>query len=127
MKFPCFCDLMHSSLFFSNWQDWGLRNTRKTAFYAAATYYCKQLSINYSLSPMPIIWSDPNTGKAPIPSPTSAVFDDDAPNDNDEKSEMIEMKPMLGFQPPPGKRNNALLRARKSKGGKKAAFKGMDG
>ncbi|PAV21105.1 nadh-ubiquinone oxidoreductase subunit [Pyrrhoderma noxium] len=32
---------------------------------------------------------------------------------------------MLGFQPPPGKRNNALLRARKSKGGKKAAFKAL--
>ncbi|KAG6378412.1 Mechanosensitive ion channel-domain-containing protein [Boletus reticuloceps] len=29
----------------STWQDWGLRNARRTAFHAAVQYYCRQLGI----------------------------------------------------------------------------------
>ncbi|KAI0260914.1 Mechanosensitive ion channel-domain-containing protein [Gloeopeniophorella convolvens] len=41
-----------------NWQDWGLRNARRTAFHAAVQYYCRQLGIAAAQSPMPLVWSD---------------------------------------------------------------------
>ncbi|KAA1466007.1 hypothetical protein DENSPDRAFT_766710 [Dentipellis sp. KUC8613] len=45
-----------------NWQDWGLRNARRTAFHAAVQYYCRQLGIVAHEAPMPIVWADERTG-----------------------------------------------------------------
>ena len=44
--------------FYSNWQDWGLRLARKTAFAAAAQYFSRQLGIIAAESPMPIVYAD---------------------------------------------------------------------
>ncbi|KAL4259158.1 EF-hand domain-containing protein [Pleurotus pulmonarius] len=44
------------------WQDWGLRNARKTAFHAAVNYYCKQLGIVCHASPLPISFGEMQTG-----------------------------------------------------------------
>ncbi|CAE6458333.1 unnamed protein product [Rhizoctonia solani] len=37
------------------WQDWGMRNARKTAFHAAAQFYCRQLGITCGNSPQPVL------------------------------------------------------------------------
>ncbi|KAF8608249.1 hypothetical protein BDV93DRAFT_519301 [Ceratobasidium sp. AG-I] len=37
------------------WQDWGMRNARKTAFHAAAQFYTRQLGITCANSPQPIL------------------------------------------------------------------------
>jgi hypothetical protein len=114
-----------------NWQDWGLRLARKSTFYAAATYYCRQLGITYSHSPMPLIWAN-RDGQSPdlnkSPSMFSAQLDvDDAAGPDAIAPGSRDLKPMLGFLPPPERRDAHLLRARKSKGGKKAAMRAMDG
>ncbi len=44
------------------WQDWGLRNARKTAFHAAVNYYCKQLGIVCHASPLPISFGEMQAG-----------------------------------------------------------------
>ena len=48
-------------MFYSNWQDWGLRLARKTAFSAAAQYFCRQLGIFASESPIPIVYANRDT------------------------------------------------------------------
>ncbi|KAH8118525.1 Mechanosensitive ion channel-domain-containing protein [Phellopilus nigrolimitatus] len=108
-----------------NWQDWGLRNTRKTAFYAAANYYCRQLGIVAMNSARPIVYTDiGKDGAKPSTSPTSATngeLEEAAPADTVAAN---DLKPTLGFRPPPDKRSSTLLRARKSKG--KNAFRSVD-
>ena len=47
---------------FSNWQDWGLRVARKTAFHAAVNYYCRQLGIIGYEAPLPVVWADSDSG-----------------------------------------------------------------
>ncbi|CAE6481603.1 unnamed protein product [Rhizoctonia solani] len=37
------------------WQDWGMRNARKTAFHAAAQFYTRQLGITCGNSPQPVL------------------------------------------------------------------------
>ncbi|CAE6475653.1 unnamed protein product [Rhizoctonia solani] len=37
------------------WQDWGMRNARKTAFHAAAQFYCRQLGITCRNSLQPVL------------------------------------------------------------------------
>ncbi|TDL29771.1 hypothetical protein BD410DRAFT_817773 [Rickenella mellea] len=92
-----------------NWQDWGLRLARKTAFHAAMNYFCHQLGITAAEAPMPIAYGVQALPEADLdvdaPVPDSAL-----PGDEN----LPAMKPMLGFLPPPEKRN-LHLRARKSK------------
>ncbi|KAL5527555.1 hypothetical protein ACEPAG_6356 [Sanghuangporus baumii] len=107
------------------WQDWGLRLTRKTVFYAAATYYCRQLEIKYYLSPMPLTWAGYHDAAAAPPSPTSSSQQLEEPGASREDTK--DLKPMLGFLPPPEKRDAQLLRARKSRSGKKGAIRAVDG
>ncbi|KAI5124783.1 hypothetical protein M0805_005417 [Coniferiporia weirii] len=110
-----------------NWQDWGLRNTRKTAFYAAANYYCRQLGIKCANSPMPIVYTNADSAStqqfSPPMSPASPEAEE---SDEPAPASTEDLKPMLGFLPPPDKRSSTLLRARKSKG-RKGAFRAMDG
>lgn len=108
--------------FTRNWQDWGLRNTRKTAFYAAANYYCRQLGIHCVKSTMPVVFVGATDSQGEMPmSPTSAVTGENEDVAPLEAAEAKELNPMLGFLPPPEKRT-ALLRVRKRKG-RKDAFK----
>jgi hypothetical protein len=47
----CHSTLLHAR----TWQDWGMRNARKTAFHAAAQFYCRQLGITCNQSPQPVL------------------------------------------------------------------------
>ncbi|CAK5275829.1 unnamed protein product [Mycena citricolor] len=53
------------------WQDWSLRNARKTAFHAAVQHYCRELGIDCYQAPQPVIWGDPNLSLPPYPTPAS--------------------------------------------------------
>ncbi|KAF9535054.1 Mechanosensitive ion channel-domain-containing protein [Crepidotus variabilis] len=113
-----------------NWQDWGLRLARKTAFHAAVQYYSRELGIIGWEAPLPIVYADPKT-KTYQPSAAhddaflSMMDPDDlsaAEQQSLSREETLEtekaaqeMKPTLGFLPPLGVRSNHLLRARKSR------------
>ncbi|KAJ3503863.1 hypothetical protein NLJ89_g8241 [Agrocybe chaxingu] len=111
-----------------NWQDWGLRLARKTAFHAAVQYYCRQLGIVGYEAPLPIVYADPKTmtyqpespGFEDILSPTEGVTSPvtEQRREQDARETEIEarnMKPTLGFLPPLADRSSHLTRARKSK------------
>ncbi|KAF8592464.1 hypothetical protein K439DRAFT_1625826 [Ramaria rubella] len=128
------------------WQDWGLRNVRKTAFLAAVHFYCWQLDITFHNSSQPIFIAEdekhlskvnlhiPEHLAAPV-SPRSDAFVSpkglDAHSSNDMTSgggeiKVIEAaKAVLGFMPPP-ERRTGLTRARKSKM-RKGNVRGMAG
>lgn len=74
---------------------------------------------------MPLVWAGMEEAMAqPEPSPTSASFNiPEDPMDGAASAITKDMKPMLGFLPPPERRDANLLRARKSKGGKKNAMR----
>jgi hypothetical protein len=124
-------------LWLSNWQDWGLRCARKTAFHAAVQYYCRLLGIVCYDAPLPIVWADPETNTyMPSPPPfegdEGALLGVDMMNRDAAPSPITagggggvgqlgetvdQMKPTLGFLPPLAVRS-AYMRARKSKGKK---------
>ncbi|KIJ56591.1 hypothetical protein M422DRAFT_149686 [Sphaerobolus stellatus SS14] len=98
------------------WQDWGLRQARKTAFIAASQYYCKQLGIGYQETPQPVQFVD-STGNHIVSTPgqEDELLSPYPKSPNDEVEEVKEMiRPCLGFVPPPDKRMK-LTRMRKSK------------
>jgi hypothetical protein len=108
----------------STWQNWGLRNARKTAFHAAVQHYCRQLGINTYAPPQPIVFADRDThlfvpmaqeGDEDVLSPGSAV-DASFPEAPTEP-----VKPVMGFIPPESQR--AQLRARKTS--RKAVLRSM--
>ncbi|KAF8528910.1 Mechanosensitive ion channel-domain-containing protein [Hysterangium stoloniferum] len=109
------------------WQDWGLRNARKTAFLVASHYYCRQLGIHFHESPQPVVLTDVN--ERPLGSgldmhkPTASLSPDGDITSALEKEVIEPVKPVLGFLPPPDKRT-ALTRVRKSKY-RKANVRGM--
>ena len=123
----------------SNWQDWGLRNARKTAFAAAVQYYSNQLGIIGYKAPIPIEYPDSQTGKS-IPdkvqslpnSPFSPASSGQAPQERARTEIEVQeverstrsMKPSLGFLPPLVNRETTLMRARKSTKSRKTAFRG---
>lgn len=110
---------------FRNWQDWGLRNARKTAFHAAVNYFCRQLGIVAFESPMPIAYADQDTlDWAPgSPTPYDEEYGSEEPPlpqphmpaaggvSAGEKQKMTWM----GFAPPSDRPIPGALRARKSK------------
>ncbi|PPQ68772.1 hypothetical protein CVT24_007714 [Panaeolus cyanescens] len=112
-----------------NWQDWGLRNARRTAFHAAVQYYCRQLGITAYQSPQPIVFTDPSTRAynpaTPGPEdPLSPVAEAHlSPEEKQRKEEEVKeaeidakkMKASLGFLPPLAYRSSHLVRARRSK------------
>ncbi|EMD30380.1 hypothetical protein CERSUDRAFT_78832, partial [Gelatoporia subvermispora B] len=115
----------------SNWQDWGLRLQRKTAFHAACQFFCRQLSIVFYESAMPVVWADDDTLE-PIsssPMPPSPLAGEDEVSDMPDMSEAepahkSESVSWLGFQPPAYLPTN--IRARKSRS-KKAMLRRMGG
>ncbi|KAF9224318.1 hypothetical protein BS17DRAFT_752270 [Gyrodon lividus] len=106
----------------STWQDWGLRNTRRTAFHAAVQYYCRQLDITAFESPMPIVYADSDTQRDTLPRYFDA--DGEIPSPPMDCSREAEGAPkhFLGFTPP-DQQGSHSLRARKSKS-RKAALRG---
>lgn len=77
---------------------------------------------------MPITWAGHHDAAPQPTSPTMNEFDDTiSMTKEDVKEDAKDMKPMLGFLPPPEKRDAHLLRARKSRTSKKGTFRAMDG
>ncbi|KXN86319.1 Mechanosensitive ion channel protein 5 [Leucoagaricus sp. SymC.cos] len=130
----------------SNWQDWGRRNARKTAFHAAVQYYCNQLGIIGYEAPIPVVYADLQT-KMYNPEklqslPTSSFGpgysdsmrpEEQVPQERARREAEMQdiervarsMKPSLGFLPPLSNRESTLTRARKSKS-RKAVLRGVD-
>lgn len=101
-------------------------------------YYARQLGIVGYEAPIPIVYGDPETRTYNVvadadPSILASTLGDDVPMSPLSPSGLGEgdaenteqMKPTLGFLPPPAIRS-AHLRSRKSKG-RKAILRGMDG
>ncbi|KAL0574763.1 hypothetical protein V5O48_007190 [Marasmius crinis-equi] len=138
-----------------NWQDWGLRNARKTAFHAAVNYYCRQLGISGHAAPLPVVWGDDESGTYVPPSPSmsgspylpsesrddiSIVVEGGSEADLDDDNKLGGPRATLNPPASPLARTPsspslgfkapegmaAQLRARKSKG-RKAIMRGMDG
>ncbi|KAF7331844.1 EF-hand domain-containing protein [Mycena kentingensis (nom. inval.)] len=107
------------------WQDWSLRNARKTAFHAAVQHYCRELGIECYNSPQPIIWTDPNTVAA-VSSPYDPLSPSPGPAGDDTEMDMpvasSKPPPTLGFVP---HADSNLLRARTK--GRKAAMRAAGG
>ncbi|KAF8623440.1 hypothetical protein AX15_006382 [Amanita polypyramis BW_CC] len=114
-----------------NWQDWGLRLERKTAFHAAVQYYCRQLGIIGYEAPIPIVFGKSPEQQDDLP-PSSVMSSADdisvaASEMNRELADELaereedELKSTLGFTPPASSRK-ARLKARKSKS-RKTAFR----
>ncbi|KIL68115.1 hypothetical protein M378DRAFT_8799 [Amanita muscaria Koide BX008] len=125
-----------------NWQDWGLRKERKTAFHVATQYYCRQLGIICYQTPIPVITDDVSNDQLEIPpSPTLSPVDSDtisqksrnATGDGisvaafemeqrlaaEQEREVGDLRPTLSFMPPASARASRL-KARKSKSRKPA-------
>jgi len=120
--FVSLLDTHHSDFFYRNWQDWGTRNARKTAFHAAVQYYCRELGIVGYEAPRPIVYANPVTMTY---NPTSPFADDIlSPAEPTANMEQLrretedaakKIKPTLGFLPPLADRSSQLLRVRKSR------------
>ena len=117
----------------SNWQDWGLRGTRKTAFHAAVQYYCRQLGIIGYEPHLPVVYADPDTKTyKPTISPDKDNLSPSSSNLTSLRTkqrgmEWNEKTPVLGFLPPPPDLSSHLMRARKIKKKKAAVGAGNVG
>ncbi|EKM80242.1 hypothetical protein AGABI1DRAFT_120269 [Agaricus bisporus var. burnettii JB137-S8] len=119
-----------------NWQDWGLRNTRRTAFHAAVQYFSRQLGIIGYEAPLPIVYSDSLTANSakdwnPTMGPMfggSTKIEDKTPFTQREAEVKAtrNTKSLLGFVPPLANRGLTLSRSRKSKS-RKAGLRGTEG
>ncbi|KAI0347502.1 hypothetical protein BDW22DRAFT_1322705 [Trametopsis cervina] len=118
-----------------NWQDWGLRGARKTAFHAAVNYYCRQLGIVAYNSTLPVQYTQvPDLAEAQLPDEETYVDTSFEPEEGPVPPAGVQMKrevripTRLGFQPP-SEQPAPGVRARKSRHGKKAVVRslGADG
>ncbi|KAF9246905.1 Mechanosensitive ion channel-domain-containing protein [Melanogaster broomeanus] len=107
----------------ATWQDWGLTNTRRTAFHAAVQYYSRQLGITAFESPLPIVFADPDTQPYDTPPPDFEADSETGPPVDNSREADAAPKYLLGFTPP-DQQGSHLLRARKSKS-RKAALRGV--
>jgi len=113
----------------SNWQDWGVRCARKTAFHAAANFYCRQLGITCAEVPVALMWSDEDLAET-LGEADRKMGDDASLSSTELEGEAVdyeekrtdEAKPVLGFRPPHRERTK-YLRARKSN--RRAALHGQ--
>ncbi|KAG2119101.1 Mechanosensitive ion channel-domain-containing protein [Suillus discolor] len=108
--------------------DWGLRNTRRTAFHAAVQYYCRELGITAYEAPMPIAYADANARQYNVPQEAVLpnIFSGVQSPDNQHSPDRSQ-KSFLGFTPPrdQGTRlTRAHTRVRKGKS-RKAAVRGV--
>ncbi|KAI0704375.1 Mechanosensitive ion channel-domain-containing protein [Cytidiella melzeri] len=116
--------------------DWGLRNARKTAFHAAANYYCRQLGIVAYSPSIPVQWTKSQDLNA-LPDDEDYMDPSFDPEESPQTlqpqlpqafNKEMHIPTTLGFQPPPDKPVPGI-RARKSKHGKNAVVRslGADG
>ena len=126
-------------------RDWGLHNTRKTAFHAAVNYYCRQLGIVAYNSAIPLAYADRDTLEVIPPEYGYGYGDEDvepleSPSAEPEAAPAAspsipppgrerEKTTWLGFQPPPedGIPNGMRRRRAKSKKAMFRTFGGADG
>ncbi|KZP13069.1 hypothetical protein FIBSPDRAFT_869683 [Athelia psychrophila] len=120
------------------WQDWGLRNARKTAFHAAVQYYCRELDIDAREAPVPWAFVDPDTHEVPdspgydAQSPSGEYIPDlglDAAQQAQAEADAAAdrkaaMRNVLGFTPPEDRTGTQITRARKSRS-RKTALRSM--
>ncbi|OJA15633.1 hypothetical protein AZE42_04844 [Rhizopogon vesiculosus] len=117
----CTIGIPHNS--YVTWQDWGLRNMRRTAFHAAVQHYCRDLGISAYEAPMPVTYANPDTQQydpaqeAVLPDTASEIRSPVSP-----RSPGAAPKGFLGFTPPDqaSRLNRHLTRVRKSKSSKAA-------
>lgn len=120
--------MVPTACFYSNWQDWGLRSERKTAFNIAVHYYCRLLGIVFHETPLPIAITDEH-GRSASPSVVPSEDDISVPLPDEDEATVPSVeqncresdftKPILGFRPPASMRTSGL-KARKSKSRKTA-------
>ncbi|KAG8732237.1 hypothetical protein FRC12_019370 [Ceratobasidium sp. 428] len=107
------------------WQDWGMRNARKTAFHAAAQFYCRQLGITCGNSPQPVLIQQ-SRPELEHHVRSDETIDGDLISPAEEIAGPGAAVPVkaaaLGFVPPPEEQNR--LRQRKMKS-RKGANRGM--
>jgi small-conductance mechanosensitive channel len=112
----------------STWQDWGLRNTRRTAFHAAVQYYCRELGITAYEAPMPIAYADTNTQQYDVPQEAvlPSIFPDIQSPDS-QHSPHASRKSFLGFTLPQDQGTHLTRTHKRVRKGKsrKAAVRGV--
>ncbi|KAG8733275.1 hypothetical protein FRC10_000328 [Ceratobasidium sp. 414] len=106
------------------WQDWGMRNARKTAFHAAAQFYSRQLGITCGNSPQPVLLQQGRPElEHRVRSDETVEGDLLSPAEEGTGAGAGPTKAAaLGFVPPPEEQNR--LRQRKMKS-RKGANRGM--
>jgi hypothetical protein len=89
-----------------NWQDWGERWNRRTAFHSALLHYCKELGITFVNSAQPVQYWQEDLERPPV--------EDDDDDQDDIRSPLspvdgenqipipIPLQPLMGFLPPEG-------------------------
>lgn len=110
----------------STWQDWGLRNTRRTAFHAAVQHYCRELGITAYEAPMPISYADANTQQYNV-GQEAVLPDSDIQSPGSQRFPDVYRKSFLGFTPPRDQGTHltrAHTRVRKGRS-RKAAVRGV--
>lgn len=105
-----------------NWQDWGARLTRKTAFHAAVNHYCRELGIHWANSPQPIFITSYNSDKPPTAEELGVEDEGDelAPDPispGGVTSPVPSAQPTLFFTPPKDDARAGLRRRRKGNAG----------
>ncbi|KAG9317165.1 hypothetical protein JVU11DRAFT_1357 [Chiua virens] len=93
--------------------DWGLHNTRRTAFHAAVQHYCRQLDIAAQESPLPLVYLDSDV-QVETPAKPGTEYR--------SQNQLGVEGSFLGFTPP--EQRGSQLRARKTKS-RKAALQGI--
>lgn len=113
------------------WQDWGMRNARKTAFHAAAQFYTRQLGITCNGSLQPILVQSARPGLEQRIHSEEDVGDLLVGGEDSQSAEATggaatvggtTKAGALGFVPPPEEQNRIRQRKMKSR---KGANRGM--
>ena len=91
----------------ANWQDWGERWNRRTAFHAALAFYSKECGITYVNSAQPVMYWQSELDN-PIPEEEEEEEDDirspisPIEGGNHIPAPAAPLQPLMGFLPPEG-------------------------
>lgn len=89
-----------------NWQDWGERWNRRTAFHAALLHYCKEVGITFVNSLQPVQYFQDDLDQPPIEDDNDDLDDMRSPiSPVDGESQIPNPAPvqtLMGFLPPEG-------------------------
>ena len=107
-----------------NWQDWGARLNRKTAFHAAVNHYCREIGINWANSPQPIFITSYDSKNPPAADELEVgddAGDDLSPNPVSPGGidpAVPSNQPTMFFTPPKDDTRAGLRRRRKGNAGR---------